>query len=247
MKTKIRISGSTGQKLQFVKLIKEHTGLGLKESKDLVDGLLPSGIGYPKYLDYIEIEVTDAISAAKTFKEIGLDVSTSSRECKLKRVLYQDQVIMLKDMLEDVSQWDKFISNEDKTTLTYDECRRKAIETVYENYSEYINNDSFNALYDEIKNINEMEIKSTDAKILKFNEEFGEFVAEYIKFKGYTYKPYDKDHLKEEMADSFQCLLSIFAAIEKETGITLKDILLEMFVKNKKWIDKISDYKVNKN
>mgnify|MGYP005856233483 CR=1 FL=1 len=79
---------------------------------------------------------------------------------------------------------------------------------------------------------------------MKFNKEFGEFISNYIKFKGYTYKPYDKDHLKEKAADTLQLLLSIFASIEKESGITIHDILNEVFVKNKKWIDEILEYKM---
>lgn len=241
MKTRIRISGKTGQKLMFVKLIKQYTGLGLKESKELVDQL---DSVYKTYLE-VDIESSQVENAIKELKDIGLTVTNNSRELKLKRVLYQDQTFVIKDMLEDVSKWDKIVSDEDKQTLTYDECRKKAIEIIYNKYDEYLKNDNFNIIYDEISRINGMEIKSTDIKILKFNEEFGEFIAEYIKFKGYTYKPYDKEHLKEEAADALQCLLSIFASIEKETGITINDILNEVFVKNKKWIDKISEYKIN--
>ena len=241
MKTKIRISGKTEQKLGFVKLVKDYTGLGLKEAKELVDGL-HSGYNYIE----LDIDTENVKDAIEVFTDIGLVVTNNSRELKLKRVLYQDQTFVIKDMLEDVSLWDKVISDEDKKTLTYNECRKKAIEKIYEKYDEYLKNDNFNILYEEIKSINEMEVKSTDAKILKFFEEFGEFVAEYIKFKGYTYKPYDKEHLIEEMADALQCLLSIYADVEKETGITINNVLLEMFVKNKKWIDKISEYKINK-
>lgn len=245
MKTKIRISGSTSAKLMFVKLIKEYGGFGLKEAKDMVDDMMCNTFGRT---DYIELEINDyqVNDVIDNFKQIGLSVSSNSREQKLKRVLYQDQTTVLKDMLSDVSIWDKFVTDEDKKNFTYDECRKKAIERIYDNYSEYVKNDNFNILYDEIKEINEMEVKSTEVKILKFNEEFGEFIAEYIKFKGYTYKPYDKAHLVEEMADALQCLLSIYAAIEKETGITLPNVLLEMFEKNKKWMNKISEYKASK-
>lgn len=102
---------------------------------------------------------------------------------------------------------------------------------------------NLNELYNEISNINKVEIKPTETKFLKFNEEFGEFVSEYIKLKGYSYKEFNKEAIIEEMADTLQCLLSIYADIEKETGITLKDILLTIHIKNKKWLEKISQYK----
>lgn len=242
-KIKIRISGTTDTKLMYVKLIKEFAGLGLKEAKDLVDQ------SYAGKQSQLEIEVADfdIQRAIQSFKDIGLTVTNNSRELKLKRVLYKDQSILLKDMLKDISKWETLglVSDEDKSKLTYNQCREKAIEAIYETYAEYVENDNFNVLYDEIQRINEMEIKPMDAKAMKFNEEFGEFNAEYLKFKGYTYKPYDREHLIEEMADALQCLLSIYAHVGKETGITISDVLREMFIKNKKWMDLISEYKIN--
>ena len=55
---------------------------------------------------------------------------------------------------------------------------------------------TFEELYAEICSINELEPKDLSDKILKFNEEFGEFVAEVIKFKGGTYKKYNKRFFK---------------------------------------------------
>lgn len=100
----------------------------------------------------------------------------------------------------------------------------------------------FEELYNEIKEINNLETKPIEAKFLKFNEEYGEFVAEFLKFKGYTYKPYDKNELTSEMADALQVLLSIYFNIEQETGITINDVFEKMKIKNIKWRTKIKEY-----
>lgn len=101
-------------------------------------------------------------------------------------------------------------------------------------------------ILDDIENLNEIETKPLEAKFMKFNEEFGEFTAEALKFLGHTYKEYDKEHLTEEMADALQCLLSIYIDLGKKTGIDImNDILPEVIKKNQKWEDKISQYKSN--
>jgi NTP pyrophosphatase (non-canonical NTP hydrolase) len=104
----------------------------------------------------------------------------------------------------------------------------------------------FYEILKEIQDINETETKELKDKILKFNEEYGEFNAELIKKLGLSYKEYSEDNLKSEMADTLQCLLSIYSQIFKETNMTFEDILEEIKVKNKKWLDNIEKYKINK-
>jgi len=105
---------------------------------------------------------------------------------------------------------------------------------------------TFTELVKEIQDINNIETKEIPIKIIKFNEEFGEFAAEFLKMRGYTYKEYSEKDLKSEMADSLQCLLSIFLEVCEEANIPFTDILTEMKVKNKKWRDKITEYLNNK-
>ena len=94
MKTRIRISGKTNEKLMFVKLIERYTGLGFKESKELMD----------QFNLEIDIENSDVKNAIVEFKKIGLTVTNISRKLKLKRILYHDQTSVIIDMLENVSQ-----------------------------------------------------------------------------------------------------------------------------------------------
>ena len=101
---------------------------------------------------------------------------------------------------------------------------------------------NFDTLYDEICEINKSEPKDLATKLMKLEEEKGEMIAELLKFKGETYKKYNKESLTKEMADTLQCLLSIFNQIEKETGIILPEVFDSMKVKNDKWRDKIKDY-----
>ena len=101
---------------------------------------------------------------------------------------------------------------------------------------------NFKKLYKEIKEINKIESKSTEFKFIKFNEEFGEFNAEYLKLVGLTYKKYNEADLKSEMSDTLQVLLSIYSDIEDKTGITIQDVFDEMIIKNEKWKNKIKEY-----
>lgn len=102
----------------------------------------------------------------------------------------------------------------------------------------------FQAIVEDIRRINKLEPKKLEHKIMKFNEEFGECNAEFIKLLGYTYKPYDRENLVDEMADSLQCLLAIFADIEEKIDISItEDILPAVLEKNKKWESKIPEYK----
>ena len=117
---------------------------------------------------------------------------------------------------------------------------------IYAKYEEYIkeieSKDNFSKVFKEIKEINKKEVKSLPIKFIKFNEEFGEMCAEYLKLEGATYKPYDKEELKAEMADALQVLLSIYSQIEDEAGITIDDVLETIKIKNVKWVTKIDEY-----
>lgn len=95
---------------------------------------------------------------------------------------------------------------------------------------------TFKTIIDDIRRINANDKKSLDLRFIKFNEEFGEMCAEYLKYKGFKKGAYDKEHLLEEMADVLQCLISIYNDIEIETGINIiNDVLPTILVKNKKW------------
>lgn len=73
----------------------------------------------------------------------------------------------------------------------------------------------------EIKELNSLDNKSIGERFIKFNEEFGEFSAEVGKLVGITHKEFDKEHLKEEMADFIQnsFALSLHAAEIAEIDI----------------------------
>jgi hypothetical protein len=97
----------------------------------------------------------------------------------------------------------------------------------------------------EIKELNSIDNKTITERSLKFNEEYGEFCAEVCKFVGITYKPYDRDHLIEEMADAQQNLFSIYLDICDKTGITMEEVFDTILVKNKKWREKAPLYTKN--
>ena len=100
----------------------------------------------------------------------------------------------------------------------------------------------------EIRDIGKLDPTCLEQKVMKFNEEFGECNAEILKLLGYSSKnkPYDKDHLIEEMADTLQNLLYIFIDIEDKTGISLEnDILPTLFKKNQKWETNVNE-KINR-
>ena len=240
MKTKIKVIGKTTQKLSIVKLVKEYTGMGLKEAKAVCD---ESWNNSTPILE-LEIDKSEVEKAKEDFTSLGLSVTINDRERKMKRILYVDQDLCIKDMLNDVAKWDtlELISDADKENLTYNQCREKAIEIIFNRYSEYIKGDTFMQMYKDISDINEFETKPTEVKFIKFNEEFGEMCAEYLKLKGHTYKPYDREELLGEMADTLQVLLSIFSDIEKDTDIFLSDVIEKVKEKNIKWKNKISDY-----
>ena len=100
-------------------------------------------------------------------------------------------------------------------------------------------------ILEEIKELNGIDGKTLPERVLKFNEEFGEFSAELGKFIGITHKPYDKPHLIEEMADAMQCLCSIYVDVCDKADFTMEDVFNEITEKNKKWREKAPQYTKN--
>ena len=244
----------TKNKLIFVKKIKEISKdgvngsflIGLKEAKQLVDSI---SYTYSKEntIDFFDVNVPleiDKIDIFYQFQEFGVKVQFNEREKKLKRILYSDIRTLMEDML--MEKWESFVSEKELATLPYKECKEIAVQNIIKDYDEYIEHEFFYQVTDDIARINKLESKDIGFKFMKFNEEFGEFNAEYIKFKGFTYKGYDKEELKGEMADALQILLSIYNHIGNETGIKISDILETILEKNKKWELKINEYGKNK-
>ncbi len=245
MKTKVRLSGTTNSKLAVVKALKIYSGLGLKDAKDACDNFL---YDLKKYFEF-EMEQSLVSTAKIEFESFGIKFNIqNSREQKMKRILYADQTMCIKDLMNDVSHWETLgvISEEDKEKLTYNQCREKAVEIIYDRYAEYIKGDKFSQLYKDVRKINNKEQKSIELKILKFNKEFGEFVNEFMKFNEYEYKSlYNKSELRTEMVDVLQVLMSIYNQIEDESGITMSEILQDMVDKNKKWLNEINNDVIN--
>lgn len=102
--------------------------------------------------------------------------------------------------------------------------------------------DKFRKVIEDIKRLNGLDTKSIPEKVLKFNEEFGEFSQELIKLLGFTHKPYDEEHFIEESADSTQVLLSIILAACEIKGIPFERILDKLLEKDKKWEAKMKEY-----
>jgi len=97
----------------------------------------------------------------------------------------------------------------------------------------------------EIDELSGIENKTVPEMFIKFNEEFGEFSAEVVKMLGNSYKPYDQEHLIEEMADSLQCLLCLYLKISKEKEFDLNEVIKAISVKNNKWRETIKTYTNN--
>lgn len=100
----------------------------------------------------------------------------------------------------------------------------------------------FKQVIDDIERLNGLDSKSILEKVLKFNEEYGEFSQELIKVLGFTHKPYDEEHFIEEAADSLQVLLSIQLASCMLKGIDFEIVLDKLLEKNKKWEEKMKEY-----
>lgn len=97
-------------------------------------------------------------------------------------------------------------------------------------------------LLEEIKYLNDLDQKSIAERVVKFNEEFGEFSAEIVKVLGITHKPYERELLIEEAADALQCQLSLILSLCQKLNISFEEILVKMKSKNEKWKSKISNY-----
>jgi NTP pyrophosphatase (non-canonical NTP hydrolase) len=100
----------------------------------------------------------------------------------------------------------------------------------------------FSRILNDIDRVNDLDSKSIPEKVLKFNEEFGEFTQELGKLIGMTHKVYDEEHFIEESADSLQVLISIQLAACKLKGIPYDKVLYALLEKNKKWEAKLSEY-----
>lgn len=103
----------------------------------------------------------------------------------------------------------------------------------------------FGLILQDISRLNRVDTKTISEKVLKFNEEFGEFSQELIKVLGFTHKPYDEEHFVEEAADSLQVLLSIQLAACELKGISYIRVLEALLEKNKKWEAKSKEYTRN--
>jgi NTP pyrophosphatase (non-canonical NTP hydrolase) len=101
---------------------------------------------------------------------------------------------------------------------------------------------TFEKIIEDISRLNSLDTKTIPEKVLKFNEEFGEFSQELIKLLGFTHKPYDEEHFIEECADSLQVLLSIQLASCKLKNIQYDRVLDALLEKNKKWEAKSKEY-----
>lgn len=242
--------------LRVVKYVKNITGLNLKESKQLIDYLRD----YPEDLyntnlkdicyvhkDYIMVDVFINNEYTKhdiiqTFHEFEIDISFDDRKTKIKSILYFNQEALIADMLKEMGNWEKYVNKEDLESMTYNDCKSIAIEKIITKYKKFIKSDLFHDIYKDIERINKLEIKDIGFKFIKFNEEFGEFCAEYLKYKGLTYKEYNREELLGEMADALQVLLSIYTHIGEETNISIDDILEKILKKNKKWENKLTEY-----
>lgn len=102
--------------------------------------------------------------------------------------------------------------------------------------------EKFKILIEDVDRINNIDEKSIPERVMKFNEEFGEYITEAIKLLGFTYKPFDREHFIEESADSLQTMLSVQLAACKLAGVDFQEILDKMPEKNRKWEDKVKQY-----
>ena len=103
-----------------------------------------------------------------------------------------------------------------------------------------------NKMLEDIKRISLLENKGLLERILKFNEEFGEFATEIGKLTGFTHKPYDEEHLIEEGADALVVQFSIIIKICEMQNIDFQRFIDAMERKNKIWESKIPNYIINK-
>lgn len=101
----------------------------------------------------------------------------------------------------------------------------------------------FKKLIEEIQELSELENKPLEARMNKFNEEYGEFSAEIIKLFGYTQKDFKYEDLIDEGADALIVLLSIILKLCTSLNIDFDEFLSAGIEKNIKWREKIPQYK----
>ena len=101
-------------------------------------------------------------------------------------------------------------------------------------------------LIEKIQELNKLEDKPLAERMVKFSEEYGEFSAEVIKLLGFSHKPFDAAHLKEEMADTLIVLFSIYSQLFNIVDFNMEDVLNEAEVKLVKWKNKIPYYTENR-
>ncbi len=106
-----------------------------------------------------------------------------------------------------------------------------------------INIELFKKLIEEIQELSELENKPLEARMNKFNEEYGEFSAEIIKLFGYTQKDFIYDDLIKEGIDSLIVHLSIILKLCTSLNIDFNEFLSAGIEKNIKWREKIPQYK----
>lgn len=136
------------------------------------------------------------------------------------------------EIVKDIdNEWVIFESNNGKIQAKY--C------TKIKNMSD------INKVLEDIKRVSLLENKGIPERIIKFNEEFGEFTSEIVKLLGFTHKPYDEEHLIEEGADALQVLISIIFRISQEKNIDFQRFIDAMETKTAKWESKIPDYRCN--
>lgn len=124
--------------------------MGLKESKELVDSL----DSYTRN-KYIEFEILPKFSKEDIIREFelvpGVNINLFDREHKLKRILYTNQETCIKDLMESVLNWESAVSVEDKSRLSYNECKEKAFQKIYDDFSEFIKMNQFTETYEKMK------------------------------------------------------------------------------------------------
>ena len=106
-----------------------------------------------------------------------------------------------------------------------------------------INLELLKKVINEVEELSLLENKPLEGRIIKFNEEYGEFSAEIIKLLGYTYKPFDLPHLIEEGSDALIVLISILLKLCATLNIEFNQFLEIAIEKNQKWRNKIPEYK----
>lgn len=100
-------------------------------------------------------------------------------------------------------------------------------------------------ILEEISELNHLDGKKFLERFLKFSEEYGEFSAEVCKMIGITQKPYDEEHLIEEMADAIQNQFSVYLNVCEVGNFSIERVFEQIVIKNQKWRECIPKYTNN--